>query len=1415
MRILLIIMLLFGLTAPVFAQTDAEEEEDKTYLENLLQDALSGDSHTVRITGFAGALSSKATMQQLTVADEDGVWLTMRGATLDWSRSALLARRLKVTELSVEEITVERLPEGGETVSTEDSVATQFSLPDIPVAVDVQKLAFKKVVLGEAVLGEPVTLSATGQFALDDGAGNALVEIKRLDRNDEITLDASFSNETRVLAMDLDFSEDGGGLVSSLIGIPGEPSLSFQVTGEAPVSDYTANLSLSSDGVRRLGGTFRLAAMSEAETTGYDFGADLSGDLRPLFGPEMHPFFGEDSTLKLDGSRFADGRMVLDTLSLSSEAMEITGDMALAADGWPERFRLNGNVAADAPVRLPTSGPATTVESAELTALYDASEDDGWILSMQVYGLTREDFTVAGARVDGQGTIRTRTLQQITADLRFDATGLEHDDPEIARAMGTDISGKVVLDWQPDAPIDITTLELQGGDVDLTAKAKIDSIDSGFQTTGEAALNLADLSRFQGVAGRKIEGAAKAEVSGEFAPLGGAFDLEVKARTNGLQVDDPRADPVLKGESTLYAAVARSTGGTVLREFEIENDAVSADASGRIDTDSGNMDVVAELREVSLVEPRLTGPARVDGAFNWTKDGGIDIERLEASVATATLDATGNLRPEDPALPFDGKVTFAATDLSRFSRLASRPLAGAARVEATGKVASLGEVFDLELRANTRDVKTGEARVDPLLTGNTTLYLKGERDGNTGTLDKLTVQNDALTAEASGRLDADSGQLTLVADIINAGLVDPRLSGPGRVDGAVSYTRAGGVTIERLDATVSGAELSASGSFDPNDPDLPVSGKIALSAKQLSRFAGLVGQPIAGRVTLNAEGSGRVKANVFDATVDFNGTGFRTGIAQLDKLVAGTVDASFSGSLGDGPPNLRRLKLDSSGLTINASGNGPGAPISLSARLANLGAFAPGFPGSASANGRLSVRDRDGRQLGVQLTAKGPGGVTARIAGDITDYGQRLNLDVTGSAPMGLANQFITPRSVQGLVNFDLDVNGAPQLSSLSGRASFDNARVSLPTLNYALNNLSGGVQLNAGRANVDVSGNAGTGGQFRVSGPVQLTPGFPGNLTIALDKLGLFDPTLYQTTVGGTIEVSGNLAGGARIDGALALGPTELRVPSGSGSISGTLPNITHFYEPAEARQTRARAGLIKQMEKSPAAYPINLVINAPNRIFVRGRGLDAELGGSVRLTGTTANVAASGMFELLRGRLDLLGKRLTLTEGLIDLRGALNPYLRFVAETETDDTLIQIIIEGLADEPTVTFSSSPDLPQEEVVAQLLFGEDLASMSAFQAAQLVSAVATLTGRFSGGITGKIRDSLGLSDLDISTSDEGATQFTAGAYISDNVYSEVTADSDGNQKINLNLDLSRSVTIKGSAGNDGNTGIGIFYEKDY
>ncbi len=149
---------------PLLAGAQAGQEggqDDRGYLQAYLEDSLSGAGRKVRITGFAGALSARATIEELTIADDEGVWLTLRGAVLDWNRSALLLGRLEINELSASEILIPRQPNMPESIP--DPEAAGFSLPQLPVSIDIASIKAARVVLGETLLGEAAEVRLQGR----------------------------------------------------------------------------------------------------------------------------------------------------------------------------------------------------------------------------------------------------------------------------------------------------------------------------------------------------------------------------------------------------------------------------------------------------------------------------------------------------------------------------------------------------------------------------------------------------------------------------------------------------------------------------------------------------------------------------------------------------------------------------------------------------------------------------------------------------------------------------------------------------------------------------------------------------------------------------------------------------------------------------------------------------------------------------------------------------------------------------------------------------------------------------------------------------------------------------------------------------------------------------------------------------
>ncbi|MES2144310.1 MAG: translocation/assembly module TamB, partial [Pseudomonadota bacterium] len=107
MRVLRLFFVAWATLAPMGALA---QQDDRDILTAFLEDNLSGAGRNVTITGFSGALSSRATVQQMTIADAAGIWITLNGVTLDWSRSSLLSGAVEINALTADEIVVDRLP---------------------------------------------------------------------------------------------------------------------------------------------------------------------------------------------------------------------------------------------------------------------------------------------------------------------------------------------------------------------------------------------------------------------------------------------------------------------------------------------------------------------------------------------------------------------------------------------------------------------------------------------------------------------------------------------------------------------------------------------------------------------------------------------------------------------------------------------------------------------------------------------------------------------------------------------------------------------------------------------------------------------------------------------------------------------------------------------------------------------------------------------------------------------------------------------------------------------------------------------------------------------------------------------------------------------------------------------------------
>lgn len=1369
-----------------FLPLQAQEDDGKGFLTRTIQDALSGAGRQVSIDGFEGLLSSSASFERLTIADAEGVWLTIEGAELVWNRSALLRGRLEVEKLTAQRLDLPRLPQAE--AELPEAEAAPFQLPDLPVSIEIAEFGVQEINLGAPLLGEAAQLSLAASATYTEDLLDLDISAERTDaKRGAFEIRANLERADNLLDLLVRLDEGPEGIAARLLNLPDQPPVELLVEGAGPLDDFTSQVRIATDGQERLSGEVILASQAPrraSDTPDRRIRADIGGDITALLAPRYREFFGEDLRLTLDALQEGNGALEVSSFALDAQAAALSGRLALNPEGWPTLIDIEGSIANPdgTSILLPVGGEGTRVGRVGLDVDYAAAEGEALRARFDIAELTTSAATAERLELSLDGTLSGTpgSLGQFQGDVALAAQGLAPTDPALAEALGRDLQGRAEVTYVEGEPIRIAGLELEGRDYGLAGEATVEGLETGFATNLDATLRAEELSRFSALAGREIDGAAALTVKGDLVPLGGQFDLVIAGLTEGLRVGIEQADALLSGRTELELAARRDETGTFVERLTLGNEEISLEARADLRTDDSRVEADLRLTDVSTVLPQYEGPITVEAlatqdASGWSIDASTD------GPYGAAITAKGQVTGVAPRLDF----TAAVPDISRFAE----GVPGSARLE--------GTVTQVE----------GDWRI--------TTQASGPYD---------------LSAQLSGAL-TPALDLTFEAEVPQIQPLVPQVSGPLAASGRLQQTAQGFL----VDVSARGPyEARATAEGLATGPDVALD--FTLSLPDVAPLAPGLSGPLAaeGQVRQTPDGLALdlTADGPYGASLSTQGTVTGPALALTYDLAIPNVQPlapgisgplRATGSLRQGQSGLI-VETSASGpyasrATVSGTVTGPQAAVEYSLSMPDIG------PLVERINGPLDLRGsarRAGSAWQIDASAQGPAGTQVRAAGRVAENGT-LDLDLNGNAPLGLARPFIAPRSLTGQATFDLSINGPPALSSVSGTIRASGATFSAPNLRLALRGISAEVALGGNRARIDLSGEATNGGRVAAQGAITLTPSLPAEISIGLRELVLIDPRLYRTSLNGDLRLAGPLAGGAVISGNIAVGETEISVPSTGLTTIGEIPQITHLNPPPEAIRTRQKAGLVgAEAGTDPAAeggggpgYGLNIGISAPGRIFVRGRGLDAELGGRLTLTGTTNRIISSGRFDLQRGRLDILGKRFNLVEGSAQFQGDLVPFIRFVTATPTAQGEVRVIVEGPADSPEVRFEATPDAPQDEVLAQLLFGRNLSDISAFQALQLASAVATLAGRGGDGIVSNLREGFGLDDFDVTTTDEGETALRVGKYLSDNLYTDVTAASDGTGEVSLNLDITPNLRGKATLGSDGDSGIGIFYERDY
>lgn len=1406
-------------------------DQEKNWLTGFVQDRLSTPERQISLSNIDGALGSDVSIREITISDAQGVWLRVTNAHLQWNQAALFTGRLEIKSLRAESIEYLRNAALSGQMSLPPPEAGTLDIPQFPVAVIVEELSVPKVSFGESVFGLGSTVSLSGALTLEGGNLTSKLAIVRLDGpGGTLNLNVNYARDTAVLDLGLDLTEPPNGVLANLLSIEGRPAVELSLQGSGPISNLVAQLQLKANGQSALAG---MATIRQGDE-GFAIATDLRGPLSTLLAQPYRPFFGSETALSATALVRKAGGISINDLRLTGGQLAIEANAEITPDNFLAKLHLSATAAdgADTPVILPVPGGATSVKAAQLAVDFGADTSERWTGVLGIDGFSTPGFaaqkiafTVGGVAANLADPARRR----VTFNGDGTVSGIAAS-AAVAAALGGDIGLGVAGLWTAGQPLQLAQVKVVGKA--LTAMLS-GVVDAGV-FNGKVALDTASIAPFSALSGRELSGALSLAATGSISPLSGGFDLTLDGRGDDLGIGDTIADGLLAGPVSLSGRVARDTNGLTFDTFRLGNAQVQLAADGTYAKALADFKFTLGLSDLALLSGQASGAVNVVGTAKG-ESGNIALA-LNVAVPSGIL-AGKTLR--DGALAFDGmavkdrlsgKIGGAAA-LDGFATQLAAELAITPTLQTLDSLdfQAAGTRLSGRLSRDAAGLTSGELKLaSPDISVPAALLLqtaKGAVNADIALSAENGKQNASVRADASnlafaGVLVGNADIAAQLGDLFGVPVVDgtatARTVAVAGIDIAsitARATRTG--TTTAFDATAqldNGTALDAAGSLSPQDAGY----RLALDRLNLQQgsLSASLAQPTALTVNGASVRLQDVRLNVGSGSVTATGSAGQTldialDISALPLSIANAVapELGLGGTL-DGKANI--------------TGSGSDPQVSFTADATGIQAAALGdlgvTPLNASVNGRYA-----GKIVTLAaLRAQGAGGLQLSGSGTVPLAGGGLDLAVTGSAPLALANRFVADRGGQasGVLALDAKVGGSIDAPQVSGRISTTGAGYIDPEANLRLQNITGSADLTGSSVTIRaLSARLATGGAVSVTGSIGLNPNYPANLALRLNSARYADGNLFVATASGNLTLTGNLTGNPLLAGNVQIEKADITVPESFGGAAGLI-DVKHIKPPRAVAQTLVKA---KIDDRTGAPIPqsrapgllLDVNVTAPNQIFIRGRGLDAEAGGSVRLTGSLNDIQPVGGFSLNRGRLSILGQRITFESGTVTFVGDLDPQLNFVARTEGDGITVFVTVSGRASDIDVSFSSNPVLPQDEVLSRLIFKRSMGELSPLQLAKLAGAAAELAGGGNTSLLDSLRGAAGLSDLDIVTDDKGNVAVQAGAYLQDNIYLGVQAGANGQSRVTVNLDVTPDIKAKVSAGADGNSSAGVYYEKDY
>jgi translocation and assembly module TamB len=1422
-----------------------------SWLAAELTRTLTDTDTTATVTGVEGAVPFHIRLARLDLADRDGVWLTVENAAVDLDFAALLRGTARIDRIAAGHILVARAP----LPPTKPAPATStesFSLPHLPVALELGTLSVPSIDLGPSLLGEPASFTLTGGASLHSGRAGASLSLVRLgpaqgSATVKLTLD------DKLLDLDLQAIDSSGELLAKLDPDAGRQPLTLALKGRGPLSAWQGRLDGTTGGGSKLGADL---------TLGLDQGwaASIKGtaQVASLLADQFKPAAGGDIDFDVAAAGPAGKPVTLDHADIRLAAGTI------AAKGWfdpaHQTIDASATIKGDIHALEGVAGqPVAGNFQLDLGLKGEMARPSASVLfNAQAVAAGENGVSEATAKIDL--VTGSDDLLTITGGGRF--SGIKAAGAPPPEALGDS------LDWT----IDLTS-DKQGGKIRLgkaTASGAGIQFDAsgtfdGVSADGKMHLEAADLSRFAGLAGMALAGGVKLDGT-VTSPDGKAIDAKLSGRFANLKTGIAQADGLFGPAVTLEAAGGRSaTGGFALDDLKLTGADVGLTGKGTFDPASQKLDgkVALTLPRLAALGPGYAGQATVTAdATGQPKDPAVTVQvdgsgieagsrridrlsltatlaslvrrsvtltaKLNAGTLTATLDGTvaqtgdtayavKDLRLAGPgtklAADFTldtaakrgaGTVSGAVTDLVVWAPLAGVPLGGA--VKFSGKLTGAAVSFD--------------ADVAKLSLG------AGAADQRT-TLDHLTAKADLadIWTRPRGKLALDLSKLATAG----ASVGQAKLMVASDKAGAFGFTLDGSGTVQKPFQLVSQGTLTLGPGQDLALRLARFDGKLADLPLTLHRPLTLARKGTGYALTDLALGIGQgnlTGAGVADAkTLRLDLDGKNLSIGALGAL-AGQVGTE--GTLG--------LAVHVSGSAAKPAGTITVAVPDLKLAAATHPDLPPvGLAVTADlAPGRVDLKGKlDGlKNQAIGFYGHGPLQIKPDLSGVVIPPDGGILFKLEGAGRLETLSEILPlgEDRVSGAFTVDLSVNGTVAHPEAGGRLAVSDGQYDNDVSGMTLRALT--VELDGTQQSFvlkSLAGNDGGQGTIGASGRVDL--GTSGGPTLDLKaELKSFTGARGDTAtavLSGNASVTGPLSGPA-VKAAITLDRADINIPDQLPPNVATLDvvRIDSRYPKREAPQSAVAAA-------APFAATLDVDFTSPGQCFIRGRGLDSEWRGKIHVHGTSAAPVVTGQFEVANGTFDILSHTFTIERGVIGFVGNTTPEIDLLATAKTADITANIIVQGSPTSPSLKLTSTPDLPQDEVLSRVLFGTSVGQISAVQGLQLAGAAASLASGGGPGVLDRLRNATGLDRLSINSDNTstssgstngnnskgalGGASVSGGKYVAPGVFLGVDQGAGvGTTKARVEVELMPRVTVDATvgAGSD-STSLGVNYKFDY